>query len=203
MSDQKPVYLVSTAYGGVVTQQADGYPSGVVMERRGIKDDEQKWILEFGEEPDTVALKNVANDKYMSASGENYKPVGTGEKTWWKMWYSDVSTPGAFRLSVASGPDENCIEIQTDQNKKDKVILFTWRVCLLPLCNNAWQGFLANMSSYSKITANAGVRSTSSIAMGVITRPLREVRRKPTMHRPHKRRTSLLSRKPWKSAKLL
>lgn len=131
MSSQKPVYLVSTQGGGVVTKQADNYPSGAVIELTGVKDDEQKWIPEFGEEPDTVALKNVANNQYLTASGENYKPVNTGEKTWWKMWYSDVRAPGAFRLSVIGSPKENCIEVQGEDNKKVKLILYAWRVCFL------------------------------------------------------------------------
>lgn len=112
MSSPKPVYLVNTWKSRVVTQHEKNYPSGVVLEHGGFKDAEQKWIPEFGEEPDTVALKSVANGKYLYSIGEKRKIAGTGEKTWWKMSYDDVSISGAFRLSVVGYSDNMLLETQ-------------------------------------------------------------------------------------------
>lgn len=133
MASQKPVYLVSSNQGGVITQQASNYPSGAVMEYGGIKDKEQKWIPEFGEEPDTVALKCLANDQYMTIGEGTFASINTGaEKTWWKMSYNGFRSPGTFRLSVASGSKEMCVKIGGLGHSTMKLYLEKWDVCLFP-----------------------------------------------------------------------
>jgi hypothetical protein len=131
MSSSKPVYLVNSWKGRVVTQHEKNYPSGVVLEHAGFKGDEQKWIPEFGDEPDTVALKSVSNGKYMHAIGEQYKIAGTGEKTWWKMSYDEVRIPGAFRLSVAGYPEAIVLETQSWDGTEVKLAMSRWKVCSL------------------------------------------------------------------------
>lgn len=133
MGSPKPVYLVSVHGGGVVTQQANRYPGGVVMEYAGVKDDEQKWIPEFGEEPNTVALRSVSNNEYLSSSGAMYNVVGTSEeKTWWTMLFNDMRAPGAFRLCADRDQKKHCIEIQSHSHSTCRLLEMDWRVSCTP-----------------------------------------------------------------------
>lgn len=102
MSSSKPVYIVSYSKGNVVTLRENNNPSTVVLEAAGAKGDEQKWILEFGEEPDMVALKCVANNKYLRVPEGFAPPVQMGEKMWWKMGSNGVHVPGADRRDHTS-----------------------------------------------------------------------------------------------------
>jgi hypothetical protein len=137
MSSPKPVYLVSAWKGRVVTEHPSSEPSGVVMEHAGFKDAEQKWIAEFGEEPDTVTLLSVSNKKYMTPTSKKYAHMaGTGEKIWWKISYDDVRIPGAFRLSVAGGRDDLVLAYVNMEGTSSMVKLDDWEVCfVIPL---AW-----------------------------------------------------------------
>ena len=123
----EPTYLVSVAEGLVVTQQESGRPADTVMERAGDRDAEQKWMIERGDEPDTVALKNVANNKYLTGKGEHYGKVTTGEKQWWKLEHDGdaVRPPGAYRLSLVGSPNVFLRHI----NGSPKVAMHTWSVC--------------------------------------------------------------------------
>lgn len=129
MSSQKPVYLLSAWKGRAVTQHEKRYPCGVVVEHAGFKDVEQKWLPEFGEEPDTVAIKSVANGEYLTAPAQYYKDATTGEKTWWKMSYDEVRIPGAFRLSFAGSPEKTCLEHQNVDCTEAKLSMTWWIVC--------------------------------------------------------------------------
>lgn len=99
-------YLASVSNGHVLAHQENGRPSGVVVENKGDRSDEQKWNVEYGDEPDTIALKCAANDKYLHCfEGKSWGKVGTGEKQWWKISNHDVSAPGACRIGPVDFPD--------------------------------------------------------------------------------------------------
>jgi hypothetical protein len=85
MSTSKPVYIVSYSKGNVVTLRENNNPSAVVLGAAGAKGDEQKWILEFGEEPNMVASKCVANNKYLRILDGFAPSVHMGERMRWKM----------------------------------------------------------------------------------------------------------------------
>jgi hypothetical protein len=130
MSSTKPVYLVSPGMCRVMTEHKSGNTSNVIFMHAGVKGDEQKWIPEFGEEPDTVALKCVANDKYLNAIGKGHSHVGTGEKTWWKMLYDQVRIPGAFRLSVVGFPEKYNLQTANSISTEISTMMYEWNVCL-------------------------------------------------------------------------
>lgn len=103
MDGPRTFYLYVAHRHYVLTYQKRGLPSGVVVEPKGRRNDEQKWTVEYGDEPDTIALRNVANGKYMrSDKPENYSAVGTGDKEWWKISF-DSTPPRAFRLAPMVG----------------------------------------------------------------------------------------------------
>ncbi|KAL1587724.1 hypothetical protein WHR41_03549 [Cladosporium halotolerans] len=104
-SSNKPFYITSVSNGHVLSNQANGSPSGVVAENRGDQGDEEKWTLEAGDEPNVVALKNASNGKYLHANGgTSWCTVGTGEKQWWRLSNDELSPPGACRLSPVPYP---------------------------------------------------------------------------------------------------
>jgi hypothetical protein len=72
----------------------------------------------------------MANNQYLTASGECYKPVDTGQKMWWKMLYSEVRVPSAFRLCVDGAEEKNCIQVQGSEGTGIKLMLYEWDVCL-------------------------------------------------------------------------
>lgn len=130
MSSPKPVYLVSPWKGRVVTEHPSSEHSGVVMEHAGFKDAEQKWIAEFGEGPDTVALTSVPNNKYLTPSSKKYESRGgTGEKTWWKFSHDEVRIPGAFSLSVAGAREDSVLAYVNMDGTSSMVMLQGWEVC--------------------------------------------------------------------------
>ena len=105
-SSSTTFYLASVSNGHVLAHQENSRPSGVVVENKGDRGDEQKWTIEYGDEPNTVALKCVANDKYLHCfEGKSWGKVGTGDKQWWKISNDDVSAPGACRIGPVEYPD--------------------------------------------------------------------------------------------------
>jgi hypothetical protein len=99
-------YLASVSNGHVLAHQENSRPSGVVVENKGDRGNEQKWTVEYGDEPNTIALKCAANDKYLHCfEGKSWGKVGTGDKQWWKISNEDVSAPGACRIGPVDFPD--------------------------------------------------------------------------------------------------
>ena len=98
-------HLVGIGTGHVLAVRKE---SGlVVLENKGEQDDEQKWTVEFGDEPDLVALKSVANGKYMwSREGgtNNANAVKTGDKQWWKLSNDGLTPNVACRFNLPSSP---------------------------------------------------------------------------------------------------
>jgi hypothetical protein len=140
MSSPKPIYVINNFRNHVLTLHDRSLPSGVVTNITGfkgkdqIKGDEQKWIPEFGEEPDTVALKSVANGKYLNVRKENSgaDAADTGEKLWWKMSRDGVNIPDSFRLSAIASHDPKKTALQCTNGSSDsKVSVYLFDVCLL------------------------------------------------------------------------
>jgi hypothetical protein len=126
--------------GHVLAYQENGKPSGAAMEYRGDRDGEQKWILETGNEPSIVALKCVANNKYLRAETKNYGKLSTGEKQWWKVLPAgdegDMRLLGSCRLHVVDNPEWflfNCNErgsyIKPGGAQRGDAYMKWWSVC--------------------------------------------------------------------------
>jgi hypothetical protein len=103
----KTFYLSSVNKGYVVAFKDKGrYGHEIVVENLGVRDAEQKWTVEYGDEPDTIALKNVATDKYLrclqlKTGGE----VGVGDIYCWKTSVGELTVPGACRIHAPGGRD--------------------------------------------------------------------------------------------------
>ena len=105
-NSSRTFYLASVSNGHVLAHQENNRPSGVVVENKGDRSNEQKWTVEYGDDPNTIALKCAANDKYLHCfEGKSWGKVGTGDKQWWKISNDDVSAPGACRIGPVDFPD--------------------------------------------------------------------------------------------------
>jgi len=101
-------YLVGIGTGHVLAHYKEDLSRGIVLENKGDHDDEQKWTVEFGDEPDLVALKCVANGKYMnSLEGGKNEGVKLGDKQWWKMSNDGLTPNMACRFSLVSSPEQS------------------------------------------------------------------------------------------------
>jgi len=102
----KAFYVTSVSNGHVLANQANSRPSGVVASNRGDKGNDEKWIIEAGDKPNVVALRNASNGKYLRAEGgKNSSKAGTGEKQWWTISSDRVLAPGACSLSPVDYPN--------------------------------------------------------------------------------------------------
>lgn len=100
-------YLVGIGTGHVLAQNKGARSCGVVLENKGEHDDEQKWTVEFGDEPDVIALKCVANGEYMnSPEREETGPVNIGDKQWWNISTAGLTPQVACRFSLVSSPEQ-------------------------------------------------------------------------------------------------
>jgi hypothetical protein len=98
-------YVTAVADGNVLSQPSEP-GSDLVMETRGNRDVEQKWIVEPGDEPNTFALKHMATGKYMRASEvQAYAKVDTGDKQWWRVSSDRITPSGACCFSLVESPD--------------------------------------------------------------------------------------------------
>lgn len=128
-------YLASVSNGHVLAHQENSRPSGVVVENKGDRGDEQKWTVEYGDEPNTIALKNAANDKYLHCFwGKSWGKVGTGDKQYWKISNDDVSAPGACRIGPVDFPDVYLNHHSGNTVRRGasgaKVHMYKWEVCV-------------------------------------------------------------------------
>jgi hypothetical protein len=98
-------YFTAVAYGHVLAYKEDNSPSGVVFKSKDGDRDEEKWTVEYGEEPNTIALRCVANGKYLnSPKRARFNNVTAGDRQWWRMSGDNVIAPGAFTLTPADSP---------------------------------------------------------------------------------------------------
>ena len=158
-------YLGSVSNGHVLAHQENSRPSGVVVENKGDRGDEQKWTVEYGDEPNTIALKCAANDKYLHCfEGKSWGKVGTGDKQWWKISNDDVSAPGAYRIGPVDFPDVYLNHHSGNTVRRGaagaKVHMYKWEVSVrgkLKLGRIEWLTHVASK------TTNVTPRGTSSI----------------------------------------
>jgi hypothetical protein len=103
-------YLVGIGTGHVLAKNTKEKSGRIVLENKGEEDDEQKWTVEFGDEPDLVALKCVADGKYMNSPEIGVKDnagVTLGDdKQWWKVTNDNLTPNVACRFNVASSPGQ-------------------------------------------------------------------------------------------------
>lgn len=125
------IYITSLVGGGkVLAAEESGTPSGVVTEKRAAdgNDDRQKWLVEYGDEG-TVALKSVANGKYLNAAkiklaGE----VGTGDKQWWTVSppNPEVTTPAVYRLVAGEDGGREYVLYNHNWDNSKKIRVNLW-----------------------------------------------------------------------------
>jgi hypothetical protein len=100
--DSPKTFYVSNAWVGVVlafNKASVSYLSDIVVQHKGDRGDVQKWTIEYGDEPDTIALQCVANGKYLNSEAKLGGKVRVGDKQWWKMSVDKYTPPGGCRLS--------------------------------------------------------------------------------------------------------
>jgi hypothetical protein len=107
--DSKPMSLVLVRDGYAVTYQASGKPSVV---NAGITEfgDNEKWIIEYGDEPGTVAMKSIVNGKYLTGDPKavTLKTIFLrDDRQWWKLHNDDekMCPPGAYALAMPEHPE--------------------------------------------------------------------------------------------------
>lgn len=108
MGNPKPTYLSLVNPGYVLTYHESGRPSGVVMSHADSCGDDDKWIIEYGDEPNTVAIKSVSSGKYVVGEPKHEGTVGTSDSK--QMWLIEhdgdkVRPPGSYRLSMVGTPE--------------------------------------------------------------------------------------------------
>ena len=103
-------YLVGIGTGHVLAKNMKDKSGHVVLENKGENDDEQKWTVEFGDEPDLVALKCVADGKYMISpeigARDNAGVILGDDKQWWKVSNDNLTPNVACRFNLASRPEQ-------------------------------------------------------------------------------------------------
>jgi hypothetical protein len=140
MDNTKAICMIHLIQGHTLAYQESGRPSGAALEYRGDHDKEQKWMIEAGDEPNMVALKCVANGKYLHAEPKKFGKVGTGDKQWWKILPGGdegiIRPLGSCRLHVAENPEwflYNCHErttsIKPGGTARNEVYMKWWSVC--------------------------------------------------------------------------
>lgn len=140
MTDSNAVCLLSLIKNHALAYQASGRPSVVALESKGDHDEEQKWAIETGDEPNTVAIKYLADGKYLHAEPRKYGKVGTGDKQWWKLLPGGdegfIRPLSSCRLQVVGEPEwflYNCNErtsrIKPGGGERNEVYMKGYSVC--------------------------------------------------------------------------
>jgi hypothetical protein len=105
--DGKPKLVSMVGGGWVLTYNESGKPFDLTVGSPGDRGDFEQWIVEYGDKPNTIALKCAANGKYLTAEGKDYgKTFLRDEKEWWNVIHDKdrVRPPGAYLLSLVSAP---------------------------------------------------------------------------------------------------
>jgi hypothetical protein len=132
----KAFYVTSVSNGLILANQPNSRPSGVVAAHCGDKSEGEKWIVEAGDKPNVVALKNASNGQYLHAEGgRNGSKAGTGDKQWWTISRDRVLAPGACSLSPVDYPNVFLNHFQGRPVPKGHVgmtvHMWQWEVCVL------------------------------------------------------------------------
>jgi hypothetical protein len=140
MASSKTFYVTSVRCGYILAQQESGSPSGVVLQNRDKFNDEHKWTVEQGNEPNIIALRSVANGRYMSCPQvKEYAKVDTGDKQWWRISNDGVIPPGACRFSPVDSPDYALHwsgQSLEQGNQGSKMDMYKWKVCAHVKCHH-------------------------------------------------------------------
>jgi len=136
MTNPTTFYVTGVHDGLVLTQQDRDDGSRPVMEHWGEHDTEQKWTVEQGDEPDVIALKSVANGKYLHCPEIRIRGaiVLSDEKRWWRISKDNVTPFGAWSLRPVDSPPNLCLNLRDPEVKKgspSELILFEWYVSVL------------------------------------------------------------------------
>ncbi|KAK3057482.1 hypothetical protein LTR09_001666 [Extremus antarcticus] len=95
MSEQKAFYIVTVAGGKCLENTARGVLDCLPKD----SNKSQHWVVEAGEEANTVAFKNVADGQYLRNNEPNkinWGKIGVGEKQWWTL--EQGKTPGSCAI---------------------------------------------------------------------------------------------------------
>lgn len=90
MSGSTVYHLISAKRSLAVTAQKNGQSTSCVLEKQG-DGDNQKWVVEYSNDADRVALKCVANNEYLRIDPKTGSII-TGEKYIWRAWDGDDPT---------------------------------------------------------------------------------------------------------------
>jgi hypothetical protein len=108
--DSKLTYLLMVNAGYVLTYQASSKPSVVTAGLAAFEENE-KWIVEYGDEPNTVALKSSVNGKYLTGDPKKNtleRIFLRDDKQWWKL-RNDIEDklfpPGAYAFAMVEHPN--------------------------------------------------------------------------------------------------
>lgn len=135
MSDPEPLYLTTLDHGYVLTYNESGKPWPLTAGYGGDGGEGEKWLVEHGDEPDTIALKSVVDGKYITGDPKDRGSVSTTDtKQWWKMEHDGVLVrpPGSYRLHLVGSPKyflkvDPASSIRPGQNGW-RVLMSVWHV---------------------------------------------------------------------------
>ena len=96
MSSSTVYHLVSVKRNLAVTAQKIGQSTSCVLEKQG-DGANQKWVVEYSDNWNTVAIKSVANNEYLRIDPKT-NSITTGERYMWKTW--DGDDPTSYRSGV-------------------------------------------------------------------------------------------------------
>lgn len=81
-------HFVSVKRKLAVTAQKSG--QSCVLEKQG-DGDNQKWMVEYNDDANRVAIKSVANNEYLRVDPKT-NAITTGERYTWRVWDGDDPT---------------------------------------------------------------------------------------------------------------
>jgi hypothetical protein len=156
MEAPKTFYVTSVNQGFPLTLKKSGSPSGAVVTNTGDYNDTHEWSVEHcdeqqiatirrsatvkpGDEPNVVALKSIANGKYLFCSGnQDRAAVTTGPRQWWLMSRDGVTAPGACRLDLIGSAGFSLGWIGSDMQEShpgSAVCLRRYKVSVYGICD--------------------------------------------------------------------
>ncbi len=128
MSEQKAFYIVTVAGGKCLENTARGVLDCLPKD----SNKSQHWVVEAGEEANTVAFKNVADGQYLRNNEPNkinWGKIGVGEKQWWTL--EQGKTPGscAIRSNACTSGKSYLNDFQGKYQDNNYVHMWQMEVC--------------------------------------------------------------------------
>jgi hypothetical protein len=132
--DSKLMHLSAVRDGYVLTYREKGNHA-LVVSLAGDNGNDEKWIVEYGNEPNTVALKCAANGKYLTGVRKHRGECSLRDEVeWWNVVHDNdkARSPGSYLLSMVGSPEFflNVMQSTTPGPGKDgsEVMMFEWSV---------------------------------------------------------------------------